>query len=75
MARVVETDEPAVREERTVVNNDGARSGPGTGLVIAIVIIILLIIALFVWRPWGGSSGSSGGTDINVTAPASGSGQ
>ena len=69
MARVVETDEPVVREERTVVNNDGARSNTGT--VIAVIVLILLLILLFAWRPWSGGSSSTGGS-VNVTTPSTG---
>lgn len=78
MARVVETDDPVVVNERDTVpqhSHDAApRRGNSVGAIIAIIILILIIIALFWWRPWGGSStGDNGGTNINVTTP-SGSG-
>lgn len=73
MARV--TEERVVERERdpVVVNQtEPRRSGVGTALLILLVIIILA--ALFLWRPWSGSGGSTstGGASGNISAPTRG---
>ena len=77
MARVVETEEPTVvREERVEHVHDTGAAGSNTGVVLALILLIIILIALFWWRPWGhSSSGTSSGTNINVTAPSTKSGQ
>jgi hypothetical protein len=67
MAKVVETEEPVVRERQTVVREERPRSVVGTVLVIILVLIVLFV--LFAWSPWSG--GSSNTTNVNVPAPKS----
>jgi len=68
MARVVETEEPVVREERqTVVHED---RGNNVGAILLALLILIILIVLFAWRPW--SSGGST-TNVNVPAPSSSS--
>jgi len=62
MARVVETEEPVVRERETqVVRDDQPRSSIGT---ILLIILVIIILALLFWRPW-----SNGSSTTNVSAP------
>lgn len=73
MARVVETDEPAVVREERVEHIHEGRGGAGTAIA---VIIVLLIIAALIWwwSPWSGAGSADGTTNINVSAPAGTSG-
>lgn len=76
MADVIRTEEPTVvREERVEHVHDDHAHGSSAGTIIAVVILILILLALFWWRPWGHSSSGGSGTNINVTAPSTKSGQ
>lgn len=54
-------------------NPSGGTGDNGGGAMTAMVaILVIVIIALAVWfgfRHWGGSTGSTGGTNINVSLP------
>lgn len=73
MARVVETDEPTVVREEHVEHVHDTGRGWGGGAIAAVIILIIILIVLFLWRPWSGAS-TGGGTNVNVTAPTTGSG-
>jgi CHASE3 domain sensor protein len=52
MAKVVETEEPVVRERQTVVHED--RPGSNVGAILVALAILIILIALLAWRPWSG---------------------
>jgi hypothetical protein len=59
MARVVETEEPVVRERETNIVHDDTPHGSSATAIIAIIILIIVLVILFAWRPWGSNNSTT----------------
>lgn len=62
--------------DHVVVEKETKESGSGSGAIIAIVaIVVLVIIAWFAFQYFGGGSVEAPTTNVNITAPTTGTGQ